>query len=119
MFGMLYQPSHSLMRRTSTVCVVAVPRAADAVADIDAAQVRTAVAVEPQVLEMLVPVEQREELDDVRAPAGDVARQLLEHRRRALAAAVVDRLGDVGAQPDRTGRPQVGAGEIGEQRLAP
>ena len=117
MFGMLYQPSHSLIAAHVDRVGGRVPRPADAVADVDAAQVGAAVAIEPQVLEVLVPVEQREELDDVRAPAGDVARQLLEHRRRALAAPVVDRLGDVGAHADRARRLQVGPGEVGEQRL--
>ena len=50
----------------------------------------------PGVVEVLGPAEQLEELDGVRAPAGDVAGQLLEHRQGALAAPVVDRLGDVG-----------------------
>ena len=56
-----------------------VPRTADAVADVDTPQIRASVAIHAQMLEMLIPVEQREELDDVRVPAGDVARELLEH----------------------------------------
>ena len=42
--------------------------------------------------------EQLEELDGPRRPAGDVAGELLEHRRGALAAAVGDRVGDLGAR---------------------
>ena len=68
------------------------------------------------MLEILRPAEQLEELDRVRGPAGDVARELLEHRQRALAPAVVDRLGHVGARADRDRRPQVGAAQVGEQR---
>ena len=41
-----------------------------------------------------------EELDRARRPAGDVARQLLQHHRRALAAAVCDGVGDEGARAD-------------------
>ena len=39
-----------------------------------------------------------EELHRMRRPVGDVARQLLEHQRRALAAAIGDGVGDLGAR---------------------
>ncbi len=70
----------------------------------------------PEVLEVLRPAEQLEELDRVNGPAGDVPRELLEHRQRPLAAAVVDRLGDVGPRADLDRRPQVGPDQIREDR---
>ena len=66
-------------------------------------------ALGPDVLEHLVPAEQLEELDGVGRPAGDVPGQLLEHRYGALAAPVVDGLGDVGPDADGDGRPEVRA----------
>ena len=78
-------------------------------ADVEPARLR------PEVLEVLRPPEQLEELDGVGRPAGDVPRELLEHGQRALAAAVVDRLRHVGARADGDRRPQVGPRQVGEQ----
>ena len=76
-----------------------VERAADAVVALERAHVEVG-GLRADVLEVLAPADELEELDGVRGPAGDVARQLLEHRQRALAAPVGDRLGDVGAAAD-------------------
>ena len=71
-----------------------VERPVDTVHRVDVAQVRPA-RLEAQVVEVLGPAEQFEELDGVGVPPGDVPGQLLQHRHGALAAPVVDRLGDV------------------------
>ncbi len=67
--------------------------------------------LEPQMVEVLGPPQQLEELDCVGAPAGDVTRQLLQHRQGALASPVVDRLGDIDPGP----RPGVVDGVVGHQ----
>ena len=69
----------------------------------------------PDVLEHLVPAEQLEELHGVGRPAGDVARQLLEHRQRALAPPVVDGLGDVCPDAHGDGRPEVRPAQVREE----
>ena len=71
-----------------------VERAADAVVALERADVEVR-GLGADVLEVLAPADQLEELDGVRGPARDVAGELLEHRQRALAAPVGDRLGDV------------------------
>ena len=69
---------------------------ADAVESGRVAPPRIGCGVHAQVVELLGPAQKFEERDGVGAPAGDVTRQLLEHRQGALAAPVGDRLGDVG-----------------------
>ena len=99
MFRIECQPSYWEIGRTSTRVARLVERAVDALVALERAHVEPG-RLRPEVLEVLRPAEQLEELDRVGGPAGDVARQLLEHRQRALAPAVVDRLGDVGAGAD-------------------
>ena len=96
--GMLKRPRPLSMRRTSTVCGDRLERAADARERLPAAQVRRVVVARPQVVHVLRRAEQLEVLDRARVPAGDVARELLEHRRRALAPAERDRVRDLGAR---------------------
>ena len=103
--------------RTSTVWLVSSNGAVDALVALERADVEPA-AWGRRCSRYWRPAEQLEELDGVRGPAGDVAGQLLEHRQRALAAAVVDRLRDVGAGADRDRRAQVRAAQVGEQRVA-
>ena len=57
------------------------------------AQVDGAAARGVQVVDVLRPAKQPVELDRAGRPAGHVARQLLQHRQRALAAAIADRVG--------------------------
>ncbi len=74
-------------------------------------------ALRPLVLKKLGPAEELEKLDDMRRPAGHVARQFLQHRRRRLALPVVDRVRHIGARADRERRQQAGAGEVGNHGL--
>ena len=62
------------------------------------AQVAVACAWSRDVVHELRRRQQLEELHRACRPAGDVARQLLEHRHGALAAPVADRVGDLGAR---------------------
>jgi hypothetical protein len=57
-------------------------------------QVSRAAAVGTDVIELLVPAEQLEELDRLRRPARHVPGQLLEDRRRAFPSPVAQRIGD-------------------------
>jgi len=57
----LYQPSRGLIARTSTVCLRAVPRPGRAARRVDRSQVGGAGRAEPQVFEVLRPVEPLEE----------------------------------------------------------
>src|SRR5262249_17254021 len=62
---------------------------------------------EAHVVDVLRRRETCEELDRPRLPAGDVARQLLEHHRGALAAPTSTRVADIAAKtdPGRIDRP--------------
>src|SRR5215510_5639126 len=92
-----------------------VKRAVQTVYRLRAAQVGAAGAVQAEVIEVLIPNQELKKFDGVGGPAGDVARQLFEHRERALAAPVIDGLGDVGARADRVGRTQIRSREIVEK----
>src|SRR5678815_1478233 len=61
-------------------------------------EVSGAVAIEVQVVDVLRPAEQLEELDRARGPAADLAGELLEQRERALAPARRDQVGDLAAR---------------------
>ena len=67
------------------------------------AQVGGGPGVRAQVLHVLGGGELLEELGHVRRPVGQVARQLLQHQRGALAAAVGDGVGDLGARRSHRG----------------
>ena len=93
-----------------------VERAVDAVVALERAHVEAG-ALRADVLEVLAPAEELEELDGVRRPARDVAGELLEHRQRALAAPVGDRLGDV--RPAADGEGGAGrAAQVGDSSRA-
>ncbi len=63
-----------------------------------------ALALGPQVVQVLRRAEQLEQLDGARGQAGDVAGELLEDGRRPLSAAVRDRVRDLGARGQGRGR---------------
>ena len=62
------------------------------------AQIRRVVRMGTQMIHVLCPAQQLEKLHRPRRPAGDIARQLFEHRCRALAAAIADGIGHIGAR---------------------
>ena len=70
-----------------------------------------------QMFEMLRPIEQREELDDVRVPTRHVARQLFEHRGGTLATAIVDGFRNVGARRNRARWFEIRSSEVVKDRL--
>src|SRR5438874_1768011 len=71
----------------------------------------------PQVVHMLCPAEQLKELDCMRRPARHVTSELFEHRERALAATIVDGVGDIGANARGYRWPQVAPSKIRKKRL--
>ena len=77
------------------------------------AQVGRAVVVGPDVVHVLAGGDELEVFDDARRPAGDVAGELLEDGGGALAAAVADGVGDLGA---RAGGEAARAGGAGGSR---
>ena len=77
------------------------------------AQRRGAQTIEMRVVQLLRAIEQLEELDRARRPAGDIARQVFEQRERAFATTVADEIGDF---PARHQHP-VQCASIGTQRL--
>ena len=75
----------------------AVEAGVDVETGLPAAQVRGVMVAEADMVHVLRVGENAEELDGMRAPAGDVAGQLLHDQHRALATAQRDGLGHLGA----------------------
>jgi hypothetical protein len=78
----------------------AVERPVDQLERVPVVDIGGAAAPEAYVVDVLRPAEELEELDRLRRPAGDVVGELLDHRRRALAPPVGDRVGDEPALGD-------------------
>ena len=72
---MLWRPRPLSMWRTSTVWAYGVERAVGELGAVAVAEVGGAAAVEADVVEVLVPAEELEELDGLGGPAGHVARR--------------------------------------------
>ena len=66
-------------------------------------QIGRSVYERPDVIHVLAGRQALKELDDMRGPAGHVTCQLLQHRGRAFAAAIGDRMRDLGAARDDGG----------------
>jgi hypothetical protein len=90
--------------------------AVESVHALDGPDIGRAQGLQAQVVaDPLRPLQEFEELHCVGCPAGDVARQFLQHGQRALAPAVVDGLGHVGAAAEHERRVQARSLEVAEQ----
>ena len=86
------QPAMEITRRTSTECASGSNGPVTRSSASAVAQVGGARPGKPQMVDVLGPAEQGVELHRPRRPAGDVVRQLLEQRKRALAPAKAERV---------------------------